>query len=62
MSGFTPPSFYKSQCVNIKCMNSLNFSLLFAVIKSNSRSLVTCHEHKVTKICLQSLMAGSKLD
>jgi hypothetical protein len=61
MSGFMPPSFYKSLCVMIKCMNILNFTLLFAVIKSNSRSLVTCHEHKVTKVRLQSLVAGSKL-
>jgi hypothetical protein len=61
MSGFMPPPFHKPQCVMIKCMSSLNFTLIFALTKSNSRSVVTCHEHKVTKVRLQSLVAGSKL-
>jgi hypothetical protein len=61
MSGFMPPSFYNSQCVMFKCMSSPNFTLLFALTKSNSRSGVTCHEHKVAKVGLQFLVAGSKL-
>jgi len=60
MSGFMPPPLYKSQCVMINCVSSLNLTPLFALTKSNSRSVVTCHEHKVTKVRLQSLVAGSK--
>ena len=33
-----PQPFYNSQCIMIKCMTSLNFTLLFALNKSNSYS------------------------
>jgi len=55
MSGFMPPLFYNSQCVMIKCIKSLNFAFLFALTKSNSRSV---YNVRATRIRLSKYVSS----